>query len=205
MITDAALGDLFKIARDAVERLDQTLREGMWSAHAAHGLYAKCAHGATFVEEPGLVFTIFAALMGQRYPATHRLEVKHEYRYPNTGIVTTRKRADLALLEPAGDAMTLGACVEAKWWNGVEPERRDVDKMRERCPDPTVRKLMLLFWGLPNDSSALADWAAPQLRKIGLTFNESWCDSFPAAARKGPTKFSQEGRLWVALMEIVAG
>jgi hypothetical protein len=41
--------------RFAVERLDQTLREGRRSAHAAHSLYANRADGAAFAEEPGLV------------------------------------------------------------------------------------------------------------------------------------------------------
>lgn len=110
-----------------------------------------------------------------------------------------------ALLEPApGGALTLGACIEIKWWIGVARQRWDVAKMRELCPDPSVRKLMLLAWGLPGDSTASADWVQPGAREIGLVLRPSWRDSFQAAVNIGARGFSQEGRLWLALMEIVA-
>ena len=201
MVNDEVLNEFFKIARESIERLDRAVQVGMRSAHRAHGLYSDCPHGAASVVEAGLVLAVFTALMEQQYPERHRVEVRHEYPYSQP----SGPRMDLALLEPGPNgAPTLGACIETKWWIAVKRESGDVAKMRVLCPKADVRKLMLLAWGLPGDSKTLAEWVEPQAREIGLILRPSWCDSFPAAVYRGAREFLQEGRLWLALMEMVA-
>jgi hypothetical protein len=174
----------------------------MRSAHQAHGLYSDCPQGAAYVIETAFVFTVFTALMEQQYAAKHRVEVRHEHAYSQP----KRARMDLALLEPGPDGTrTLGACIETKLWGGSDqPVRNDIEKMRTLCPDPNVRKLMLLAWGLPDDSQELADWVESKARRMGLVIRPSWHDSFQASVYTGATTFSQRGRMWLALMETAA-
>ncbi len=198
MVSDQALTDLFNIATSAVQRADQAIQLGMSSAQQAHGLYAADAHGVASAQERLIGAAIFLDLMAQRYPAKHRLEVSCEYPYPPPD----RKLIDVALLQPDSiGKLALAACVELKWWTGTRREARDVAKMGQRCPQASVRKILMLLWGVPNVSIQLADWVEQQLPGIGVTFNPAWCASFPAAVRRGATGFSQTGRLWLAMME----
>jgi hypothetical protein len=168
MVSDQALTDLFNIASSAVQRADQAIQLGMSSGQQAHGLYAADAHGVASAQERLVSAAIFLELMAQRYPAKHRLEVRCEYPYPPPD----RKLVDLALLEPdSAGKLALAACIELKLWSGTQRETQDVAKMRKRCPQASVRKLLMLLWGVPDVSMQVADWVGPQLPGIGVTFN----------------------------------
>lgn len=199
MISDEVFSEFFKIAREAVERLDRTVGAAMREAHRDHGLYSDCPYGVASVIETALVFAVFTALMEHGYPRKNRVEVRYEYPYSQAN----GSRMDLALLEPQPNGRpTVGACIEAKWWKTADARvHHDVVKMQRLGSG--VRTLMLLAWELPNDSQILADWVCSKATEIGLSFEPSWCDSFRAAVWADAPSFRRDGRLWLAMMETV--
>lgn len=195
-LPDAAITDLFHIASEALEREDHLLASAMQEAYRAHGLYADRPHGIGSLRERPWAYVIYRALHKQNYAVKYGVELRWEPRY-------TPSRADemdIGIFHPSQQPLPV-ACIELDWWDSSSATAKVVSKMRTNFPDRTVRKLIVLLWRRPEESTDPQSWVKPDLKELGLNSETPWLHSFGAMTQ--PPNKSQQGRIWIALAEVV--